>query len=50
LSKGSEIRYDNIECKRPGTGISPVEIDRVIAMRLKVDLKKDDIITWEMLG
>lgn len=47
--KGTVITYDKIKVKRPGTGISPLEIDRVITKRLKIEVKEDDIIKWDML-
>lgn len=49
LPEGTVFSYTDILCKRPGTGISPIDIDKVISKRLKVALGKDDIITWDML-
>ena len=35
---------ENITCKRPGTGISPMEWDNVIGKRAKRDFKEDELI------
>ena len=35
---------ENITCKRPGTGISPMEWDNIIGKRAKRDFKEDELI------
>ena len=49
LKKDEVISKDCLTWKRPGTGISPDEIDDVIGKRVNKDLNEDDIIHWEDL-
>ena len=49
MPKGKEIEYSDLICKRPGTGISPVEIDNVVGKKVKKDIKSDDILIWEKI-
>ena len=49
LKKGSKIKYDDLACKRPGNGISPVDIENVIGMKLKISLEADKLLLWEYL-
>ena len=35
---------DNLTCKRPGIGISPMNFERIIGLKAKKNFKKDDII------
>lgn len=45
IAKLEVFSEDNLTCKRPGTGISPMNIDKIIGLRAKKNFKKDDIIT-----
>lgn len=47
IPKGAKIIEDMLTLKRPGTGISPKYIGKVIGRRAKKDIKKDTVITWE---
>ena len=49
IPKGKIIEYSDITWKRPGTGISPKFIDEVVSMITNCNIKKDEIITLEML-
>lgn len=49
IKKGDVITEDMLILKRPGTGISPKDIDRVIGRRTKKDIKIDSIIKFEDL-
>ena len=49
LKKGELIDEKNIICKRPGTGISPSNWDKVIGLKLKRDLEYDAILDWNDL-
>lgn len=49
IKKGSEITHDNITFKRPGTGISPAEYDKIIGKIAKEDICDDTLINWDML-
>lgn len=46
---GEEITEDKLTYKRPGTGISPTEIDNVCGKKAKVLIKEDNLITYDML-
>jgi len=35
--------------KRPGTGIPPVDLERVIGGEAKTDILAEQIITWKMI-
>ena len=45
---GTPLQPDMLACKRPGTGISPGELDRVLGKSAKIDLSAEQVITWEM--
>ena len=48
ISKGDIIREEDITFKRPGTGISPSQIDDVIGKIACRDIPKDSLIYFEM--
>ena len=50
LRRGEAVTRDHLEFKRPGSGISPSEIDDVIGKTAIDDLDKDEILSWEKLG
>ena len=47
INKNEKLKYNNIICKRPGLGISPMNIKKVLGKRIKKTLKKDTIIKLE---
>jgi sialic acid synthase SpsE len=49
LSKGSIIRSEDLIFKRPGYGISPKEFQKVVGMKLRLDIDKDSLVQWEFL-
>ncbi len=49
LSQGTVVSADDIDFKRPGTGISPTQVDKVIGRTLKSDLQADALISLEDL-
>ncbi len=49
IGKGCVITADMLTTKRPGTGISPENIDRVIGMKAAVDIDDDTILQENML-
>lgn len=49
ISKGEVITAADIGAKRPGTGISPMEIDSVIGKKAVIDIPKEHAIRWEHL-
>ncbi len=49
IKAGSVLSESSIAVKRPGSGLSPVEKSSVIGRRAKMDMPKDQVISWEML-
>ena len=44
ILKGEKLSYENLDFKRPGTGISPADVKKVINKRAKRNIKKDSVI------
>jgi len=49
LKKGEVIKPEDIQLKRPGTGIAPKYMDLVIGRKVTRDLEEDTILTWDMV-
>ena len=49
IKRGTEITGSDIAFKRPGTGISPADVDSVTGKIACVDIPKDALIDFEML-
>ncbi len=49
IPKGSRITEDMLIEKRPGTGIYPKYKKIVIGRTARMDIKKDDVITWDAI-
>jgi len=47
LKAGERIAMADLASKRPGTGISPAELPRVLGLRLTRDVAADEVIPWE---
>ena len=47
ISKGTKLTKDMIIIKRPGTGIAPKFLDLVVGREAKVDIREDEVITWD---
>ena len=47
IPKGSRLTRDMIIIKRPGTGIVPKLLDLVVGREAKVDIREDEVITWD---
>ena len=50
IKKGTIIDKDMLTIKRPGTGLTPVEIDKIIGMKTKRDITKDEVLQYDMVG
>lgn len=46
LARGKIIKANDLIAKRPGTGISPFEINKVIGKKVKKNIKEDELLTW----
>ena len=49
IKEGTVISEDMLTYKRPGTGISPSEIEKVIGKKAKIDIAEDELIKYEYL-
>lgn len=49
IAKGSRISRDMLTFKRPGTGITPGEMESVIGRKATADIHEDTILKWDML-
>lgn len=49
IKQGETIARDDLTFKRPGTGIYPSEIDKVIGKTAKVDISEDALLDFDML-
>ncbi len=49
LPKGHVLTEDDLDAKRPGTGVPPADISRVIGRTLARDLGEDDVLYWSDL-
>lgn len=49
IKKGESLTLSNIGAKRPGGGVSPVEIDNFLGKKAKVDIVGDEFIKWDMI-
>jgi N-acetylneuraminate synthase len=50
LAAGAVVERRHLAAKRPGTGISPMDVDKVVGRTLKRDVEKDAILAWDDLG
>jgi sialic acid synthase SpsE len=50
LAKGSRISAEDLEFKRPGNGVGPDEMDRVVGRVLARDLAAEEELEWSDLG
>ena len=44
-----EIQPIHLTWKRPGTGISPKDIDQVIGLQTVQMIEEDQLLTWDLL-
>lgn len=49
MKAGETIKNKDIMIKRPGTGISPQNMDIVVGRKVKKDLAEDTILNWDMI-
>jgi N-acetylneuraminate synthase len=47
IRKGRRLAAADIAVKRPGHGVQPQDIDKVIGLEVTCDLDADEVITWE---
>jgi len=49
ISKGSKISKNMVGIKRPGNGLSPSQIDKIVGKKAKRDIKKDEKFDLKMV-
>lgn len=47
IPAGKKITVDDVAIKRPGTGIPPKEIERILNRSMKKKILKDSVLRWE---
>ena len=47
ISAGTVIDKSMLVIRRPGNGIQPIDIDKLIGSKVKNDIQKDQIIDWK---
>ena len=50
IPEGAIITEDMLDVKRPGTGVEPRYMKKIVGARAKVDIKRDDLIAWNKLN
>ena len=49
IPEGAIITEDMLDVKRPGTGIAPKYMEMIIGMKARKGIRKDEIVTWEII-
>jgi N-acetylneuraminate synthase/N,N'-diacetyllegionaminate synthase len=49
IAKGTVISRADIIIKRPGNGIAPGDLEKIVGLRAAADLQPDEVITWDAL-
>ncbi len=49
IKKGEILTAENIKLTRPGTGIHPRYKDQLLGRKVKTNIEKEEIISWDML-
>ena len=49
IAKGSPIQIEDVIIKRPGTGIPPRDVERVVGRVARRDIEEDEVITWDLV-
>ena len=49
IRAGERLVKDAVAIKRPGTGVSPAELEQALGRRVRRDLAADDVIDWTAL-
>jgi sialic acid synthase SpsE len=47
LQAGTIISSEDVTIKRPGTGIAPADLEKIMGLRLSRALKFDEVVTWD---
>ena len=47
IKKGESFSAENLSFKRPGTGIPPKRLSRLLGKKAKRDIREDELVKWE---
>ncbi len=50
IPEGRKLTGDDLAVKRPGFGVQPYELSKVLGCAARRDIKYDEVITWDLLG
>jgi len=50
IPAGTILAPEMLDLKRPGTGISPRYLPQVVGRKARKDIRKDELLAWEMLS
>ena len=50
IKEGTTIAVKQLTFKRPGSGISPADIEKVVGKKATRDIAEDTILQWDMIG
>ena len=50
IPKGAVLGPDDLLCKRPGTGIPPYEMEKIIGLAAARDIAEDEMLSWTDLA
>lgn len=46
LASGTVVGQNDLTIKRPGTGIAPADLEKILGLRLSQSVKADEVLTW----
>jgi N-acetylneuraminate synthase/N,N'-diacetyllegionaminate synthase len=49
IPAGTEIKEDMLAIKRPGTGLPPKYLEKIIGKKAKRDIRRDEMISWDKI-
>ncbi len=49
IPKGTRLTKNMLAIKRPGAGIEPKYLEQLINRKAKINIKKDQVLTWDLL-
>ncbi|UCH93365.1 MAG: N-acetylneuraminate synthase family protein [Candidatus Aminicenantes bacterium] len=49
IKRGDTFSRENLKLVRPGTGLHPRYLEQILGKKAAVDIKKEDLITWDMV-
>ena len=49
ISKGELITNDHVAIKRPGYGIAPENLSKVIGLKARIDIDEDEVFQWKQI-